>query len=243
MQRQTSLRFNSVVFACLLAGPFPSVSWSEDMRSAEGLAQYACQGYPQVVVRGDSVVDAVVICEGVDRALSFLASAGLSPPAGTMIEIVEKLPPELGDRALGCYLRESKTIQLLSHERFMAGGPWFRMPRDRELYRSLASHEMAHAVVGCHSGPAKLPIPAHEYVAYVALFATMEPHLRERLLANFKGTGFRSTLEINDINHLIDPSEFGVSAWRHYLKRPDKAAWLREVVAGRVVQEWPVDGP
>ena len=117
------------------------------------------------------------------------------------------------------------------------------MPVDHELYRAVAAHEMAHAVVGCHASPPSLPVAAHEYVAYVALFATMEPRLRARLLARFSGTGFSSTLEINDMNHFANPNQFGVDAWRDYLRRQDRDAWLREVIAGRVVETWPTDGP
>jgi hypothetical protein len=108
---------------------------------------------------------------------------------------------------------------------------------------AVATHEMAHAVVGCHAGPLDLPVAAHECVAYVALFATMEPRLRARLLARFSGTGFSSTLEINDMNHFANSNQFGVDAWRDYLRRQDRDAWLREVIAGRVVETWPTDGP
>jgi len=71
----------------------------------------------------------------------------------------------------------------------------------------------------------------------------MEPGLRERLLAKFPGGGFTSTLQINDVNHIADPNQFGVDAWRHYLGRRDRAAWLREIIAGNVVPEFPKEGP
>ena len=117
------------------------------------------------------------------------------------------------------------------------------MPVDHELYRAVAAHEMVHAVVGCNADPAGLPVAAHEYVAYVTLFATMEPGRRDRLLAKFPGTGFSSTLQINDMNHFANPNQFGVDAWRDNLRRRDRDACLREVIAGRVVETWPTDGP
>lgn len=49
--------------------------------------------------------------------------------------------------------------------------------------------------------------------------------------------------EINDVNHIADPNQFGVDAWRHYLGRRDRAAWLREIIAGNVVPEFPKEGP
>jgi hypothetical protein len=206
-------------------------------------ADHPCPGAARVVVRAIVASDARTVCEGVDRALTFLARAGLAAPAGTRIEVVGQLPGELAGRAIGCYLIETRTILLLDYEAFEALGTWFRMPVDRELYRAAAAHEMAHAVVGCHASPGRLPTAAHEYVAYVAMFATMDPAVRTRLLGKFQGRGFSSTLQINDITHIADPNQFAVDAWRHYLGRRDRAAWLREVVAGNVVQEFPKDGP
>jgi hypothetical protein len=235
----------SAALACLAMAWPGAASRAEDALPGSEQALQACPANPPVVVQSAPIDarDAVTVCEGVDRALQFLARAGLASPPATTVELVQQLPPELGDRALGCYLRNTGKIQLLTYQRFEAGGEWFQMQRDRELYRALAAHEMAHAVVGCHSEPRKLPVPAHEYVAYVVMFATMEPVLRGRLLARFSGTGFSSTLQINALNHLANPSQFGVDAWRDYLRRPAKEAWLRDVIAGRVVQEWPDDGP
>lgn len=227
-----------------IAWPWGACSAEETMPVSEQALQ-ACQATPQVVVQSPGIAarDAETVCEGVERALQFLARAGLASPPATTVELVQQLPTELGDRALGCYFRNTRSIQLLTYRQFEAGGDWFQMQRDRELYRALATHEMAHAVVGHHSEPRTLPLPAHEYVAYVVMFATMEPEVRDRLLARFPGPGFGSTLEINGINHLVDPSRFGVNAWRDYLRRPAKEAWLRDMIAGHVVQEWPSDSP
>lgn len=149
----------------------------------------------------------------------------------------------MGGRAVGCYLRESRSIRLLSYESFEAGGRWFRVPVTPELYRAAAAHEMAHAVIGCHSEPRRLPMAAHEYVAYVTMFATMDAALRARVLAQFPGTGFRSLAQINDLTHIVEPNQFGVDSWRHCLRRHDRESWLRRIVAGEVVQELPGDGP
>ena len=235
----------SAALACLAMAWPGAASRAEDALPASEQVLQTCPANPQVVVQSAPIHarDAVTVCEGVDRALQFLARPGLASPPATTVELVQQLPPELGDRALGCYLRNTGKIQLLTFQQFEAGGEWFQMRRDRELYRALAAHEMAHAVVGCHSEPRQLLVPAHEYVAYVVMFATMEPGMRGRLLARFSGKGFSSTLQINTINHLANPSQFGVDAWRDYLRRPAREAWLRDVIAGRVVQEWPTDGP
>jgi hypothetical protein len=205
--------------------------------------QARCPGPPHISVRARAAADAQAACDGARRAIDFLVAAGLDPPPELTIDIVEQLPGELRGLAVGCYVRDTQRIVLLSYDAFEATGSWLRTPVDRELYRSAASHEMAHAVVGCNAASPELPVPAHEYVAYVAMFATMEPAVRQRVLARFGGTGFDSTLQINTVVYLVDPLQFAVDAWRHYLKRRDGAAWLRDVVAGHVVQVFPTDGP
>lgn len=206
-------------------------------------APQPCPGPGGIVVRAAAPADARMTCEGAARAVRFLARAGIAPPPSTAIAVVQHLPGELRGRAVGCYRRASRDILLLSYQAFEAGGQWFRMPADQELYRSAAAHEMAHAVMGCHSEPQGLAVAAHEYVAYVVLFATMDPVLRNRLLAKFPGKGFVNTLQINEINHLVDPNQFAVDAWRHYLRRRDRAAWLREMISGRVVEALPREAP
>lgn len=204
---------------------------------------HRCPQRLDVVIRAEVAADAEMACEGAGRALAFMADMGIDAPPHTNIDIVQELPGELGGRAVGCYLRKTRGVLLLSYDTFEAGGEWFRIPVDRELYRSAAAHEMAHAVIGCHTVPRGLPVAAHEYVAYIVMFATMDPALRGRLLAKFPGPGFINTLQINDINHIVNPNQFGVDAWRHYQRRNDRAAWLRDIISGNVVQELPTEGP
>jgi hypothetical protein len=205
------------------------------------VAAHDCERSSRVTVRASSAQDAQTACEGALRALDFLARAGLEAPSTTAIEIVPALPGELAGRALGCYMPEVRRILLVDFDTLLAGGGWYRMPASRELYRAVASHEVAHAVVGCHSEPRRLPVAAHEYVAYVVLFATMDSALRAAILAQFPDAGFESAAQISDLNHLVDPNRFGVRSWRHYLKARDHDAWLRRVIGGDVVPELSAD--
>lgn len=205
-------------------------------------AEHRCPSAPTVTVLTPDPVDVPAVCDGAWRAIGFLAAAGLQPPEGARIELVERMPEGLRDNSAGCYIRGARRILLLRYAAFAQRGHWFGLAVDRDLYRSAAAHEMAHAVVGCHAD-LYLPGPAHEYVAYVTMFATMDPAVRERVLARFPGTGFDSVMQINPTVYFLDPLQFGAEAWRHYLRQPDRAAWLREVVAGRAVPEMQLDVP
>jgi hypothetical protein len=87
-----------------------------------------------------------------------------------------------------------------------------------------------------------LAVAAHEYVAYVVLFETMNPDLRREILAKFPGKGFGSTAQISDISHIVEPNQFGVDSWRHYLKMKDGARWLNRIINGEIIPD-PVDDP
>jgi hypothetical protein len=207
------------------------------------VADHECNGAARVRIRSASAADARVVCEGAQRAHAFLTKAGLKVPQETVIEIVERLPGDMDGRAVGCYIPATRRIFLLTYQAFAATGTWFREPVEPELYRAAASHEVGHAMAACNAESERLPLAAHEYVAYIAMFATMEPRMRQRILGHFPGTGLANSLQINLLVYLVDPLQFAVDAWRHYLRKPDKAAWLREIVAGEVVPAWPSEGP
>ena len=202
----------------------------------------ACRGLPEVTVRAADEQETEAACEGAGRALAFLAGAGLNAPPHTSIDILSELPGELAGQAVGCYVPETQRVLILSFDAFKAGGGWFQMPPSWELYRAAASHEVAHALVGCRSEPRRLAVAAHEYVAYVVFFATMDKQLRSALLAKFPGSGFRTAGQISDISHMVNPNQFGVDAWRHYMRFKDGGQWLRKIVAGEVIPD-PADDP
>lgn len=225
--------------SCWLDGPLAATSAVVDKLShvAGSKLVYTCSGARQVKVEANVQSDAEVACEGAVRALAFLAQTELDVSSNVTIEVVSQLSGELAGRAVGCYLRDTKRILVLSFDSFQTGGGWFRMPPSVELHRAVASHETAHSVVGCNSEKKPLSVAAHEYVAYVVLFATMDPATRTQLLDRFPGAGFGSAAEISDIAHIVNPNQFGVDAWRHFLKVKDREAWIKRVVSGEVVLE------
>lgn len=212
---------------------------------AATMAEHRCAADAQVRVRaaGATAADVDAVCDGARSAIAFLQKAGLQPPEATTIELVEHLPADLDGKAMGCYIAASRRVMLLSYRAFMETRTWFRVPVGVSLYRSAAAHEVAHAMVGCNAANGRLPLAAHEYVAYVAMFATMEPGLRQRILAQHPGRGLANTLQINLFVYLVGPLKSATESWRHYLRQTEPAAWLRDIVAGQVVEEWPSDGP
>lgn len=204
-----------------------------------------CAAAPGVQVQGPALqpVEADLVCAGAARAFGLLQGLGLALPARTVVTLVTRMPGDLRGRALGCYEPADGSVLLLDRAAFDAAGGWFGQPPDDELYRSAATHELAHAVIGCQPRAQPLPVPAHEYAAYVTMFATMQPALRARILARYPGHGFDQAQQINSLVYAVDPLRFAVEVWRHAQRQADRVGWLRSVIDGAVVIDLPTDGP
>lgn len=196
--------------------------------------EYRCAG-ADVVVHAPLRADARAACEGARAALDFLAGQGLRAPGTIRVDVVAELPDAANSEAIGAYLHEERRAYILTYEAFLAQTRMFELPGDRDLYRSLAAHEVAHVVAAANFAVAKPLIEAQEYVAYVAQIASMPPKVRERVLAQYPGPGFGSDLEINAFTYLVDPDRFGVGVYRHFMRPGNGTAFLARVLAGRIL--------
>ena len=188
-----------------------------------------------VRIQAQHPIDQREICGGAQDALTFFADLGLQATHPTVVEIVARLPEVAGKTAVGCYLERTQRILVLAFSEFQKNPTWFNVPVDRTMYRSLVTHEVAHAVGDCAFAIPNPKIQAKEYLAYVAMFATMDASLRERVLNANPGTGFDSELQMNTTIYLCDPMRFGVQAYRHYLKKEHGSAFLLKVLAGKAL--------
>jgi len=176
-------------------------------------------------------------CYGAQAAMTFLAAHGLQPSEPLVLEVTPAMPEEAGPTAVGCYLEQRKRVFMLPYAEFSKQKTWFNVPIDRDLYRSFAAHEAAHAVAACCFAIPRPTIQAKEYVAYVAMFATMNASLRARVLRALPGKGFASENQITAIFYMLDPMRFGAESYRHYMKSKNGAAFLQSVLAGKVLTE------
>lgn len=197
-------------------------------------AVHDCAG-AEVQVLADDVADARSACDGARDALSFFEGLGLNTSARLVVEVVPELPEQVGPKAVGCFLERPKRILILTYSEFAKSDTWFKISVDRNMYRSLAAHEVAHALADCNFAMPRPTIQAKEYVAYVAMFATMDPNLRARALRRIPGEGFASETRINEIAYLFDPMRFGAESYRHYLKEDNGVDFLSAVLAGRAL--------
>lgn len=205
-----------------------------------GSAEQAdCADWPVNVYGAKSEVEAELACSGAADAVEFLLLAGLYLPPVIRVDLVDALPSYLAPSGVGCYEVTTQRVVMLRLERFLLLSSWFGVPIRSELFRSAVAHEVAHALVGCHLGDRRLPLAAHEYLAYVTMFATMHVATRDEILAVNPGGGFERAGHINDLVYAIAPELFGVECYRHWVQQPDGAGFLRRVLAGEIVSDLP----
>ena len=209
-----------------------ALAWSQPALADESLH---CAG-TSVSVRGVDRAEVESACQGVVAAVRFLASLGLDTSATAEVRLVEALPEvQQGVRAYGCKVKADDQIYVLNLSECrklpLAGD----VPVDAAMHRSLVAHEVGHHITAANFRVARPTIVAHEYIAYVTMFATLEPAARERLLARFPGEGFESTREISLTVYLLDPNRFGAQAYRHFRRPGNGASFVEQVLSGRAL--------
>lgn len=224
----------SVLVVAVLAQPSPhGASAAEPARPAS--AQACPDSIARVIAR--SALDRRDACFGAKAALAFFGQLGVSPTEPVVIEIAKALPDEAGPTAAGCFMESRKRIFMLPYREFQKQKTWFELPIDRAMYRSLATHETAHALASCHFAIPRPTIQAKEYVAYVAMLSTMYPTVRARVLLAFPGAGFESEDRIAPMFYMFDPMRFGVESYRHHLRPGVGSDFLKSLLAGKALLE------
>lgn len=193
------------------------------------------------MVAGGGRDEAAAACAGARDAVAFLTPAGATVPDRIVIELVAEMPAGLPPGAVGCYAMASEHVVVLRFEAFERRRTWMGVPVERPMHRSIVTHEVAHAISRCHIGPRRLSLLAHEYLAYVTMFATMPPDLRDRVLAHYPGTGYDHDSQINILDYVFDPAAFGAEAYRHWVRHPDGTGFLRLVLEGRAIVDYERD--
>jgi hypothetical protein len=188
-----------------------------------------------ITIKAEEPDDRHSVCEGIEDALIFFGRLGLDLSQPLTVNVRSQLPNEYGENLVGCYKDEDQTVYVLTYASLKERGAWFGVPVNRHLYRSLVTHEVAHAVAACNFGVPHPTLHAHEYIAYVAMLATMDPATRAEVLATRPGAGYEELSEINELTHAFDPTWFGIEAYRHYLKEEHGGAFLLKVLAGEAL--------
>lgn len=186
-------------------------------------------------IESRNLEDAQDACAAGLAVSEFFRGVGLMKSAPVTLTIVDHMPSEHGDNVMGYFMPENMQIRILSFAASRDRGNWLGHPMDRLVYKSLAAHELAHALGWLNTSGGTLSLRAREYVAYVVMYATMEPNHRSAILAEMQGEGFTSDEQISDAYYYFGPLQFGVQAYRHYLRPENGPRFLRAILRGEVL--------
>lgn len=212
-----------LIASALLAAVAIAAAATEPTRCPEG----------RVTVTAADPADIEDGCDGATAAIAFFAAQGIVSRGSIEISFVDVMPPVVGDSpSVGCYVRSEGRIYVLAFEQCRTLRMGHDIPVDRAVHRGLVAHEVAHRIVAEHVAPRRLGTVAHEYIAYVAMYASLPAPERERLLSRTPGSGFETEREISPTIYLLDPVLFGAQSYRHFIARQDGRTFLAEVMAG-----------
>lgn len=206
------------------------------VQAAQPVAVQTCPSGSATVYAAGSA-DFADICAGVDAALGFLARYSVSPTEPVSIEVTRSIPVEAGPTAAGCFIEQRRRIYVVPYSTFKGNRTWFGVPISRDIYRSLASHEAAHAVGACNFKVPNPTIQAKEYLAYVTMFSVMPTELRREALRKTKTEGFSTMDRFTPLLYGFNPMRFGAEAYRHFSSASDQTAIIQGVLGGTLLQD------
>lgn len=193
-----------------------------------------CSEVP-VRVSYEREADARVVCDAAHRAITFMTGHGFQVLSHLRVTVVHhtRSKPHL----LGWFDPRLMEINILSFEdcaSAVAINPPFGIPMDRAMHGSFIVHEIAHAIAQQNFTISDPSLLAHEYIAYTVQLATMDPPLREKILARYPLAPFTDESEITTLYFFFSPSSFAVKAYRHSTEVVDAATFIFQLLHGEV---------
>ena len=193
---------------------------------------------PPIVVTpgGGSAQDREQVCAGAAAARDFLRDHGILVRRRISLTLHDQCIDD-GSAHVGLYDADSDRIKLLSYaqaRRQTAEDALFGVAMTPELYRSVITHEVSHAIVEQNLMQRPASRIVHEYIAYAAQLSTMRAGLRQRILSHYRQPGYADVSEMSWVYYQLDPSGFGVKAYRHFRSLPEPGRFLRDLISGAV---------
>ncbi len=103
------------------------------------------------------------------------------------------------------------------------------------MFESLIIHELAHAYVSQSTDGHAVSRLGHEYLAYALQLDGLPAIERERIIEE---AGVEGPVALGDFSEALlsfSPIRFAAMAWMHFKGRPDPAAAVADILAGRTL--------
>ncbi|MCW8943561.1 MAG: hypothetical protein OQL27_02240 [Sedimenticola sp.] len=180
--------------------------------------------------------DFKLVCEAIELLVPRVAQWRMQTGITTEVIIKDQVdyknfedaPPM---QVYGLYQRQFDLIQLISWNSpslYPGSRQVLGLDVDETLHRSVIIHELSHAFIRLNAHH-KLSSVGQEFWAYVLQLDMLPEEYRNKIMAHYPGR-FESREEINSIQHAVNPSAFGVQAYRWYQEQGD--GLMQEILDG-----------
>jgi len=193
---------------------------------------------PAIVVDigSGSAKDRTLVCDGVAKARTFFLAHGIEVQRRIRVRLHGTA---IGERAnhIGLYDARSDQVELLTFGQARhqtAKDSLFGMQTNEALYVSVVVHEIAHAIAHQNFEVRPASLVAQEYIAYVAQLSTMEEPMRSKILHTYDLDAFGSIDEMSSTYYGLNPSGFGIKAFRHYQALPERSRFISGLLSGAI---------
>jgi hypothetical protein len=147
--------------------------------------------------------------------------------------VVDEIEMPNGAAALGTYDPRTQMVHVLARTAYSLGSvddQVLGLPFDEELYTSVFSHEVTHAVLHQYEREIPLSPAAHEYVAYAVQLMTLSRPHRRRIVERFDGVPFTDVNQVSTMILAFDPNKFAVKSYLHFRDAGDQHAVLQNLI-------------
>lgn len=198
----------AVIFACL----FHSLnSYAQENVNL-------CNG-SSVVVAYTKIEDYQVVCDAAKDVIEIAKKIGLNEELNISISLVEQLKINNTNKFLAFFNPNTMEIQVLSMKackQTFGNKVVFDLEIDKELYRSIIIHELAHALFWTNKGNNFIAREIHEYFAYTIQLALLDESYREKIISSSNVPAFSNRSEISEEYYLLNPTRFAVKSYLHF---------------------------
>lgn len=190
-----------------------------------------CNG-SSVVVTYTKIEDYHLVCEAVNKVIEVAKKIGLREELNVSIALVDRLMINNTLKLLAFFNPNGMEIQVLSMEacqQTFGKEVVFDQELDKELYRSIIIHEIAHALFWNNMGNKVLAREIHEYFAYIIQLALLDESHRDKIIYLNDVAAYSHRSEISEEYYLLSPTYFAVKSYLHFISIKEGWPYLRSL--------------
>lgn len=179
--------------------------------------------------------DASSACKVANDAIRFFQKVGLKTGGAIRVEMVPGSNNDLLPQTYGCYDAALDVVRLWDYEtcrQHSKNRRHFGQRMTRAMYESFIAHEISHAIAVTNFETPTQSRLAHEYIAYVTQFVTMDTDLRDSILHHYSHISVSNMRDLSYASWIMSPEIFAVRCYKHFLKPENGPEFIRSLLSG-----------